>query len=159
MRSICDNLLYLKGSSELPQKRWHHSQNNRKWLKQSQSHFHQQFLTKATNFRCFDVFFVRPPQIFHVQTKISTIGPMFPDYGPEDIPACSCFRKHGHDFIKHAKFTLIEQLINDAHRSNDTLRLSLKRCQDFWILKLDTPAPKGLGQELKRKRKKFSKSY
>ena len=39
MRSICDNLFDLQRSSELPQKRWHHT-HNRKWLKQSQSHFH-----------------------------------------------------------------------------------------------------------------------
>ena len=36
-----------------------------------------QFLPKVTIFCCFDVFFVRPPLIFQVQTKISTIRPVF----------------------------------------------------------------------------------
>ena len=36
--------------------------------------FTKQFLTKTTIFRCFDVFSVRPPQIFQVQAKISTIN-------------------------------------------------------------------------------------
>ena len=47
----------------------------------SQSHFHcEQFLRKATIFRCFDVSSVRPPQIFQVQAKISTVRPVFPNY-------------------------------------------------------------------------------
>ena len=29
---------------------------------------------------------------------------------PKAIPACSHFKRHGHNFIKDAKFTLIEQL-------------------------------------------------
>ena len=76
-RSICKNLFDLQRSSELPQKCWHRSRNKRKWLKQPQSHFRE---AKATIFCCFDVFSVRPPQIFHVQTKISTKRPVFPDY-------------------------------------------------------------------------------
>ena len=42
--------------------------------------FIKQFLTKPTIFCCFDVFFVRPPQICQVQVKISTIQTVFPDY-------------------------------------------------------------------------------
>ena len=42
--------------------------------------FIKQFLTKPTIFCCFDVFFVRPPQICQVQVKISTMQPLFPDY-------------------------------------------------------------------------------
>ena len=66
--------------------------------------------------------------------------------------------KHGHNFIKHAKFTLIEQLTSNSNISNDTLRPRLKRCEDFWILKLDTLAPTGLNQELKGEHKKFLKT-
>ena len=40
----------------------------------------KQFLSKATIFCCFHVFSVRSPQIFQVQAKISTIGPVFPEY-------------------------------------------------------------------------------
>ena len=59
---------------------WHHSHDDRKWLKQPQSHFHWAIPHKATIFRCFDLFSVRPPQIFQVQAKTSTIQPIFPDY-------------------------------------------------------------------------------
>ena len=42
--------------------------------------FTEQFLAKVAIFRCFDVCSVRPPQIFQVQAKISTVWPVFPDY-------------------------------------------------------------------------------
>ena len=42
--------------------------------------FTKQLLTKVTIFRCFDVCSVRPPQVFQVQAKISTVWPVFPDY-------------------------------------------------------------------------------
>ena len=43
-------------SSELPQKPWHHGHNNRKWLKQLQSHFYWAVsMAKVTIFCCFDV--------------------------------------------------------------------------------------------------------
>ena len=64
------------------------------------------------------------------------------------IPACSHFKIHGHNFMKHAKFTLIEQLTEISNVSKDTLRLRLKRREDFWIIKLETFAPKGLNEEL-----------
>ena len=32
--------------------------------------------------------------------------------------------------------------------SKDTLRIRLKRREDFWIIKLETLAPTGLNQEL-----------
>ena len=50
--------------------------------------------------------------------------------------------------MKHAKFTLIEQLTEISNVSKDTLRLRLKRREDIWIIKLETLAPKGLNQEL-----------
>ena len=66
----------------------------------------------------------------------------------KSIPADSHFRKPGHDFTKHAKFTLIEQLSNTENKSKESLRLILKGREDFWIKKLDTLTPKGLNQEL-----------
>ena len=50
--------------------------------------------------------------------------------------------------MKHAKFTQIEQLTEIPNVSKDTLRLRLKRREDFSIIKLETLAPKGLNQEL-----------
>ena len=69
-------------------------------------------------------------------------------YNPKAIPACNHFKIHGHNFMKHAKFTLIEQLTEISNVSKDTLRLRLKRREDFWIIKLETLALKGLSQEL-----------
>ena len=64
------------------------------------------------------------------------------------IPACNNFRIHGHNFMKHAKLTLIEKLTEISNVSKDTVRLRQKRQEDFWIIKLETLAPKGLNQEL-----------
>ena len=52
------------------------------------------------------------------------------------IPACHHFEIHGHNFIKQAKFTLIEQLTEISNVSKDTLRLQVKQREDFWTIKL-----------------------
>ena len=67
---------------------------------------------------------------------------------PKVIPVCNHFKMNGHNFMKHAKFTLIEQLTEIWNVRKDTLRIRLKRLEDFWIIKLETLAPKGLKQEL-----------
>ena len=67
---------------------------------------------------------------------------------PKSIPADLHFRKPGHSFNLHAKFTLIEQLSNIHTTDKETLKFRLKRREDFWIQKLETPTPKGLNQEL-----------
>ena len=43
------------------------------------------------------------------------------------VLACNNFKINGHNFMKHAKFTLIEQLIEISNVSKDILRLQLKR--------------------------------
>ena len=67
---------------------------------------------------------------------------------PKAIPACNHFKIHGHNFMKHAKFTITEQLTEILNVSKDTLRLRVKRWEDFWVIKLETLAPKGLKQKL-----------
>ena len=67
---------------------------------------------------------------------------------PKAITACNHFKMHGDKFMKHARFTVIEQLPEISNVSKGTLRLWLKRREDFWIIKLETLAPKGLNQEL-----------
>ena len=64
------------------------------------------------------------------------------------IPACTHFRKNGHDFNIHAKFTIIEQLNQIKTKSQDYLKILLKQRENFWIKTLDTLTPKGLNQEL-----------
>ena len=70
----------MKNFQVKPQKRWHHNHNNKKWLKQPESHFHEALPHKNQLPCSFDVFSVRPPQMFHIQTEISTIRPVFQDY-------------------------------------------------------------------------------
>ena len=66
----------------------------------------------------------------------------------QPIQACNQFKIHGHTFVKHTKFTLIDQFTEISNISKDTPRLQLKQQEDFWIIKLETIALKGLNQEL-----------
>ena len=58
------------------------------------------------------------------------------------------FRKEGHNFIQHAKFTSTELLTQMESVSRATLKRRLKLRDDFGIIKLDTLSPKGPKQEL-----------
>ena len=42
------------------------------------------------------------------------------------IPTCHRFKTLGHDFVKHAIFSLIEQISETSNVSKDTLRIQLK---------------------------------
>ena len=64
------------------------------------------------------------------------------------IPTDLHFRKPGHSFNLHAKFTLIEQLSNIHRTDKETLKFQLKHREDFWIQKLERLTPKGLNQEV-----------
>ena len=66
---------------------------------------------------------------------------------PKIVPAYHHFKTPGYYFMKHAKFTLIEQISEASNVSKDTLRLRLKRRETFCIIRLETLAPKGLNQE------------
>ena len=63
-------------------------------------------------------------------------------------PACVHFRKERHNFIQHAKFTLIEQLTETENVSKATLNFRVKFKQEFWILELVTLSLKDLIKEL-----------
>ena len=52
--------------------------------------------------------------------------------------------------MEYAKFTLIEQFTEISNVNKDTLRLRLKRRENFWIIKLAALAPKGLNQILNK---------
>ena len=67
---------------------------------------------------------------------------------PKPIPADLNFRKSGHSFNLYVKFTLIRQLNNIRILDTDTLKFRLKRCEEFWIQKLETVTPLELNQEL-----------
>ena len=56
------------------------------------------------------------------------------------------FRLPGHNFNRHAKFTLIEQL-NNTEIDKELLTFTLKKCEDFWIHKLKTLKPHGFNAE------------
>ena len=63
---------------------------------------------------------------------------------PKALPASIHFKQPDHNFNKHAKFKLNNTIDTDI----DTIKIRLRRREDFWILKLDTLTPKGLNQEL-----------
>ena len=44
--------------------------------------------------------------------------------------------------------TLIEQINKTINNDIDTIKIRLKRRENFWILKLETLTPNGLNQEL-----------
>ena len=49
---------------------------------------------------------------------------------------------------KNAKFTFIEQIHNTINTDINTIKIRLKRRENFWTLILETVSPKGLLQEL-----------
>ena len=51
------------------------------------------------------------------------------------------FSTKSHNFNKHAKSTIIDQITNTS-KSKETLTQRLIEREDFWILKLDTLYPK-----------------
>ena len=64
------------------------------------------------------------------------------------IPASIHFKQPDQNFKKHAKLTLIDQINNTINTDINTIKIRLKKREDFWILKLDTLIPKRLNQEL-----------
>ena len=65
------------------------------------------------------------------------------------ILACKHFQKKGHNSNKHAKFIIIDKLVN-LHGSKEALREMLVIRENFWIQKLKTLVPFGLNQELSK---------
>ena len=63
--------------------------------------------------------------------------------------ACKHFQQESHNFNKHAKFTIIDQLTNIS-KFKETLTQRLIERGNFWILKLDTLYPKGFNRGLKQ---------
>ena len=63
------------------------------------------------------------------------------------IQVCKHFKEPGHEFNKHAKITIIEEL-KKKDRSLKTMRKILEQREDFWILKLKTLQPDGFNMEL-----------
>ena len=59
------------------------------------------------------------------------------------IMACKHFLQESHNFKKHAKLTVFDQLTNTS-KSKKTLTQRLIERENIWILKLDTLYPKVL---------------
>ena len=49
----------------------------------------------------------------------------------------------GHDFEKHAKITLIEQLRNAENMTKEEITFNLEKREAFWMIKLNTLQPDG----------------
>ena len=63
------------------------------------------------------------------------------------IMACKHFQQESHNFSKHAKFTIIDQLTNIS-KFKKTLTQRLIERGNILILKLDTLYPKGFNMGL-----------
>ena len=68
---------------------------------------------------------------------------------PNSILACKHFQEQGHNFNKHAKFIIIDKLVN-LHGSKEALREMLVIRENFLIQKLKTLVLSGLNQELSK---------
>ena len=58
------------------------------------------------------------------------------------------FRLPGHDFNRHARFTLIEQIKNHHQNSQAENRRQLEAREDYWMLRLRTLKPSGMNDSL-----------
>ena len=72
---------------------------------------------------------------------------------PNTMLACRHFQQQGHNFHSHAKYIIIDKLVN-ASSSKDILREHLMQRENFWIKKLKTLVPRGLNQELSKEKMK-----
>ena len=68
---------------------------------------------------------------------------------PNSILACKHFQEKGHNFNKHAKFIIIDKLVN-LHGSKEALREMLVTRENFWIQKQKTLVAFGLNPELSK---------
>ena len=68
---------------------------------------------------------------------------------PNSILACKHFQEKGYNFNKHAKFIIIEKLVN-LHSSKEALREMLVTRENFWIQKQKTLVAFGLNPELSK---------
>ena len=67
----------------------------------------------------------------------------------DTILVCHHFKQASHDFNKHAKITIIEQL-KHQNKGLAAMTATLEEREDFWIKKLNTLHPNGFNQELNR---------
>ena len=67
----------------------------------------------------------------------------------DTIMACKHFQQESHNFNKHAKLTIIDQLKNTT-KAKETLTQQLIKRENFWILKLDTQYLEGFNTELSK---------
>ena len=70
---------------------------------------------------------------------------------PNSILACKNFQEQGPNFNKHAKFIIIDKLVN-LHGSKKVLLDLLVVRKNFWIQKLKSLVPFGLNLELTNKK-------
>ena len=66
---------------------------------------------------------------------------------PKVVPVSIHFKQPGHNFNKHAKFTLIKQINDTINTDINTIKIKLKKKADFWKLKHDTLTPERLNHE------------
>ena len=65
------------------------------------------------------------------------------------IMACKHFQQESHNFKKHSKLNIVDQLTNISD-SEETLTQRLLERENFWILKVDTLYPKIFNMEISK---------
>ena len=65
----------------------------------------------------------------------------------DGLDVCQHFQENGHNFNKHAKFTIIEELKNQ-NKPISVMRKLLEQREDAWIIKLRTLQPDRFNKEL-----------
>ena len=86
-----------------------------------------------------------PPSNLRTNNHRSDANPK--NFNTKTIPVDKHFGQNGHDFTKHARITLIEQIKN-RERPPTELRALLEKREDFWIEALDTLEPNGFNISL-----------
>ena len=71
---------------------------------------------------------------------------------PNTMLACRHFQQQGHNFHSHAKYIIIDKLVN-ASSSTDILRECLIQLENFWIQQLKILAPYGLNKKFNKYKK------
>ena len=70
---------------------------------------------------------------------------------PNSFLAFTHFQGKGHNFNKHAKFTIIDKMVN-LHGSKEALQKVLVKREYFWIQKLEILVPFDLNKNLANKK-------
>ena len=86
-----------------------------------------------------------PPSNLRTNGHRSDSNPI--NFNSKTLPVDKHFGENGHNFLKHARIILIEQ-IKDKTKTKEEMRSILEKREDFWMKALNTLQPDGFNQSL-----------